>query len=275
MFFRRFSILILCIFLFSLIFSNYSYAISVSIDKPRLKIVSPPGSTKSEVISVFNKGNDTVEVETKLLDWFYDKDGNVVFRPPGTLKLSCAEWIDISPKMLTIPPGENRQFSITLRVPDDAIGGHNAIIFFKSAPIKDKEADIKGSSIRIVGEIGSAIYHEVEGRVNKIASIKSFNVSKPGRNKPLEVKYQIKNEGNASIKFKGIVSIVGKDGAMYGTAESQKEKGTLPGDLRDDAIKWFGSIPKGEYSVILTVDMGEDVPPIVEEKTIKIEKDIL
>ena len=102
----------------------------------------------------------------------------------------------------------------------------------------------------------------------------SSQVANPEKNKPLIFKYQFKNIGDVFIRFKGTLNVIDKNNNVYGTVESKKAFGTLPENIREDTLKWFGSLPKGEYDIILTVDIGEDIPPLVVQKSIVITEDI-
>jgi len=250
-----------------------AFALSASIDKPRVEITAPAGTTNSGFINVRNKGQSPISVQATIEDWIYDENNKRQFRPPGSTSYSCAEWIFITPQNATIPPGGNLDFNYNIKIPEDAEGGKYAVMFFESSGVEDPA--FEGMGVKLVGRIGSMVYLEIEGRTKKEGSIQSLELTPPHENKPLTLTYTFKNEGNAFIGFKSILNILNKEGVTIGFAESEKGKGTLPGDAREDSIKWFGSITKGKYDVILTVDMGEDVPPIVRQETIEIKEDIL
>lgn len=271
--YKKTALPILFLYLVSSAFVYETAALTVGVDKPHIDVIAQAGSTNSGIITFRNKGAVPVTVQVGIEDWIFDRDGKMQFKKPGTTPFSCANWIDIVPRRTVIPPGELGEFNYNIKIPEDATGGHYAVIFFESSVSEEKK--FEGMGVKLVGRIGTVVYQETEGRVNKMGSIPAFEVSKPEGNKPLVLKYKFRNEGNAYIKFKGILNIFDEQGTVYGMAESQKKQGTLPGDIREDAIKWFGSLPKGIYNVILTIDMGEDVPPLVKEASIRIEEDIL
>ncbi len=271
---KKLALPVLFLYLISSTFVYDATALAVGIDKPHIKVVAAAGTTSSGIITVKNKGTTPVAVQVAIEDWIFDKDGKRQFEKPGSTPFSCANWIDIIPLRAIVPPGEAREFNYNVKIPEDAVGGHYAVIFFESSTTKEEE-EFKGMGVRLVGRIGTVVYQETEGRVNKIGSIPFFEVIKPEESKPLLLKYKFRNEGNAYIRFKGTLNIIDKHGTTYGMAESQKKRGTLPGDIREDTIKWFGSLPKGTYDVILTVDMGEDIPPLVKQESISVEEDIL
>ncbi len=266
-------LVVLILFLLGFIFVSNAEALSVGIDKPRIEAKSAPGSAPNGVIKVKNKGDVPASVQASVEDWIYDANGKREFKPAGSTPFSCGNWIEITPQSTIVPSGREGEFAYTIRVPNDAVGGHYAIIFFSSSSVEEEES--KGTAVKLVGRIGSVVYHEVEGKTNKAASITSMDISKPEVNKPLTLTYTFKNEGNTFLRLKGILNILDKAGTIFGKAESESMLGSLPGDIRKDTIKWFGALPKGSYDIILTVDIGEDVPPLVRQTSITMERDAL
>ena len=247
-------------------------AVSVSIDKPHINIDVEAGQAASGVITLKNTGEKPSSIQVNVEDWIYDEKGERVFKNAGTTPLSCALWLDITPRYLVVPAGEKVVFNYNIKVPEDAAGGHYAVIFFESSP--SIEDELKGTGVKIVSRIGCVVYQETKDKTVKTGSILSTDISGPAANEPLVLKYRFKNDGNAFIRLKGALNIIDKDGNVIGTAEAKQNPGTLPGDTRQDEIRWFGSIRKGTYQALLTVDIGEDLPPLVAEKKFAVSKDI-
>ncbi len=260
------------LFFIGFILIHEAWAISVSIDKPHINVDVEAGDVASGAITLKNRGKAPLSVRLNIEDWIYNEDGRRVFKLPGSTPLSCANWIEISPRIMIVPDGGIAVFNYTVRVPEDAVGGHYAVIFFESSAAEEEE--VRGTGIKVVGRIGSIVYQETKGKVNKVGTVLSKKVTAPEANKPLVFKYRFKNEGNAFIRFNGTLNIMDENSTIYGTAQSERSIGTLPGNVRDDTIKWFGSLPKGKYDVILTVDMGEDVQPMVIQESIFVSEDI-
>jgi len=270
---KKSGFILLSVALTGFLFVREASAISIGVDKPHINIISDPGTTDSGVIQVKNKGEVPISVRVTMADWTYDKEGERVFKKPGTTFLSCSDWIDIAPKEALVPANGALDFSYNITTPKDAMGGHYAVIFFNASGMEEEDK-FKAMGIKLVGRIGTVVYQETRGKTNKIGSVPYFKIIKPKKNEPLLAEYKFKNEGNAFIRFKGTLSIMDKDGTLYGNAESKKDVGTLPGDVREDAIKWFGSLPKGDYDLILTVDMGEGTVPVIKQESISLERDI-
>ena len=264
----------LLLFFIAFIFnSENSFGTAISVDKPIIRFLAKAGGSATETLTIRNKGMEPVAIKIEIGDWVLDQSGDTVLRPPGSTEYSCASWLDVSPQEIIIPPANNRDVNITIRVPDDSIGGHCASISIEAVPALERDQEV--TSVFIIAKLAVFVLQETEGKTNKAGKIVSFEIEKPGENKPLLATYGFKNEGNSFIGIKGLINIIDKDGNTRGRAASQAPKGTFPGDIVYDTIEWFGSLSKGEYDVILTLELGKDSLPLVEQKTVKIEKDIL
>ena len=263
----------LVLFFVGHLFLSDVFATSISIDKPVIKVIAPAGSTGGDVLTIKNKSMGAIIVKVDVYDWLYNENRELLLGAPGSTPYSCASWIDVNPAEIMIPPQENREVSLTVRVPEDAVGGHYATLAIESTPATERDAK-KGMGVRIVTRIIALFLQETEGKCNKAGSIVEFDVTEPEKNKPLIAKYGFKNHGNTYLSVQGLINIVDKNGNSYGIAQAKKIYGTFPGDVVSDNIEWFGSLPKGEYDVFLTIEIGKDIFPIVEQRSIVIEKDI-
>ena len=269
----KIGIFLLLFFIAFIFHSENSFGTAVSVDKPVIRFLAKAGESATETLTVRNKGMEPVAIKIELGDWVLDASGETALCPPGSTEYSCASWIDISPQEIIIPPANNRDVNITIRVPDDSVGGHYASILIEAVPALERGQE--ATSVFIIAKLAVFVLQETEGKTNKAGKIVSFEIEKPGENKPLRATYGFKNEGNAYIGIKGLINIIDKDGNTRGRAASHAPKGTFPGDIVYDTVEWFGSLPKGDYDVILTLELGKDSLPLVEQKALKIEKDIL
>ena len=93
-------------FTFLILNSNPAWAITVRIDRPKVRLSVTPGGNKSGVINIENPSEKTMVVGVYLEDWLYNStaDGSKGFYPPDSTPLSCAKWITFSPAEFSIPP---------------------------------------------------------------------------------------------------------------------------------------------------------------------------
>lgn len=250
-----------------LIFSFFTflpsaYSLTVGMDSPKIRLSIKPGESHSGVIQVNNAGSKPVKVTAYLSDWVYkpEGDGNKVFSPPGTTPLTCASWINLSPTEFELYPDEIRSVNYTITVPVEATGGHYAVVFFETDL---GEQDIKGMKVKLRGRVGSLVYVESEGNVNRSGVIQKVHVVPPQGGNPLKIEVDFSNEGNVDMTAKGTFHIIDLAGNIF-ARDKLKEIYTLPGDKVKAVTSWSGTLDKGEYDLILTYDLGNN-QTIVQE----------
>ncbi|MFH0839932.1 MAG: hypothetical protein V1883_02820 [Candidatus Omnitrophota bacterium] len=242
-------------------------AFSINVSPPSVRLSISPGETRSGTITVENKSDSPMDMRAYAEDWVYEKSGGKQFAPAGTTPLSCAKWISTHPQKFRVEANSRIGVQYTISVPADASGGHYAVIFFESI-VSEGEATSGNMMVRFSGRIGTIIYQESEGRIDRKGEITSFTCGRPDQNSPLTINLTLKNEGNTHIIANGVMSIIDKDGNVFG----RKELGpinTLPGDTMDYKAEWLGELNEGTYDVIATLDTGLD-SPLVAETVLKV-----
>jgi len=66
-------------------------------------------------------------------DWLTDEDGEVKYFTPGTISRSCADWVTVSPNLVTLQPNEAASINVTILVPEDDAATKWAVLFVQSA----------------------------------------------------------------------------------------------------------------------------------------------
>lgn len=244
----------------SLIASSLALAVTVRIDQPRVRLVIPQGGAHSGVIDVENPTSEPLKVRVYLEDWVYSSaaDGSKEFFPPGTTRLSCARWISFAPAEFTVPPFGRQTVNYAARVPSGARGGHYAVMFFETA--LGRARDEEGVSVKLLGRLGSLFCIESQGTIIKKARLKNLSVSK---DKWLKIKADFVNTGNIDIAPKGTFHIMDRRGMVVARGEFNQLY-TLPRDKGQISADWKGSLPRGLYDLVITLDLGEGLPLIKE-----------
>ncbi len=73
-----------------------------------LSFATNPGSSQTQQINLRNKGNTEQSYIFNLSDWLTDENGEVKYFTPGTIPRSCADWITVSPALVTLQPNEQQ-----------------------------------------------------------------------------------------------------------------------------------------------------------------------
>ena len=233
-----------------------------------------PGESTQGTVNVYNEADFPINVWVEFSDWKFKNDdpGKIDFVSAGTTPYSCADWIHIDPMQFELAPKESKKVNYTMTYPPSAKGGYYAAVFFVADPkeVAAQEGEEKKAKMAVTYRVRLAmlVYNEVKGTTRKV-TLTSFDVSRP-KEKTLSIEYAMKNDGDGYVRSEGKFHIMDDQGKIYasGTLNAAKMQ---QGESAKGTGEWIGSLPDGEYSVVLTLELkpfGGDV--IVKEKRIKV-----
>lgn len=253
-------IILLSIF-FICVFINSARALELPyINKSKIRLSIPCTEAKYGEIIVENSTSETRKINIYLGDWRYlaAADGSKEFPPVNTTPLSGASWISFSPSEITLPPFSKKQVSYAVKVPKDAKeGGRYAALFFESNFGKFESGQKEmGAALGVVIRIATLFYIEVEGTVNRSASIENLTLKE--ETKPEERTFQLdfKNTGNVDITASGTCHIIDEQGMVYARGKFN-DVYSFPGDTAKLTAVALGAVPKGVYDAVFTIDLGK------------------
>jgi hypothetical protein len=294
-FVRRGTIFLLFLFVFiiSCPLILEAAGITFKVDPAKVRLIIPASGSQAGTIKVDNQSSGKKKIKVYLEDWAYTKiqDGTKDFSPPKSTPLSCSDWISFNPQEFTILPYGRQNLNYVVRVPPGAQGGHYAVMFFESSLLeKDENKDIQSieapksdemeveSSLNI--RLGILFYIEAKDTVKRLAELNNLFLSKDPKNKQLLITCDFKNTGNVDITAAGSFHIIDKEGMVLARGEFDKVY-TFPGDTAKLTASWKDMIPKGNYDLILTIDLGKALeelemgrgPVITKETEIEVNKE--
>ncbi|MCM8789712.1 MAG: hypothetical protein NC916_01635 [Candidatus Omnitrophica bacterium] len=255
------------IFIFVLFLFNQALALDLNITEGKVRLSIKPGEAKSGVINIRNSSSDSIPIKAYLEDWYYlpQADGTKEFKPAGTTEISCAPWITFSPAEFIIPAFGKQVVNYTVRVPQDATGGHYAVLFFESQLAQQSEPQ-EGVGLGVAVRMGSLFYVEAEGTIKREAALYNLSVERASGNLPLTVSLSLTNIGNVDITADGTFHLIDKSGMVFARGNFN-EVYTLPNDkglLKGD---WQEEVPAGIYDLVLTIDLEKALEQVGMPKT--------
>lgn len=203
-----------------------------------------PGGAKVFTLNVTNKvGAKPARCKIYVSDVEILRDGKIEYPQAGTVKYSCANWIEVSPKELYLKGGEVKKVNCEVLVPPGIIGSRAAAIICELIP------DIK------IEKEAAAIIHL------RIASIVKLNIGSGLKNKleifgmdilkekeETAINVVLKNEGNTTLVPKGTLSVKNKEGRIFTKIPLVSTTYTMfPGDIRHFKAIFKENLPDGEY----------------------------
>lgn len=243
-------------------------ASTLTINTPKVEVELPPGGTYTGEITVENPTDAEATLKVYLEDWMYvSAEGDKKFAAPGSMPLSASPWIFYAePEPAAIPPFGRVVVRYTIRQPKDAVGAHYAVLFFET--IVGNIPKQEGVSVDVAGRIGSLFVIEAQGTVQRSGEITALEITPPEGNKPLEIRTTFKNTGNAHVPLEGNFLILDAEGQVRARGQLSRMY-TFPGQTAERKSEWVGRLPKGNYNVILTYNLGKG-KSLVEERTLTI-----
>ena len=205
----------------------------------------------------------SVDIKVYAEDWQFKSDGTKEFKPAGSVRGACSNWIYISPDKFTLRGKEEKAVQFTLTVPANAEGGHWSVLFFEAEIAREKK--LAGTGVVLAGRIGTLIYQETKGRVTKQGYFSSVATQAADENKPFIIKYIFNNEGNTPLVINGNAIILNSAGEVQGKLDLPRTT-TLPRGKGIGEAQWLGKLAEGRYSVVLSADYGGLGPASAENK---------
>jgi P pilus assembly chaperone PapD len=231
-------------------------AATVRINPTKVRLIIPAGGAKTGNIEVDNPSDESIIVKSYLEDWFYTSqhNGTKNFFPAGTTSLSCSDWITTSLSEFVIPPFAKQTIQYTVRVPEEASGGHYAVLFFESLLAKPDITDT--AQLGVVVRIGALFYIETKGTTKREAEIANLTLKRESPDGPLKMSLDFKNTGNVDITCAGTFHIMDNQGMIFSRGELDNVY-LFPKETAKLTSSWKGALSKGQYSLVVTIDIGK------------------
>ncbi|MFH1355371.1 MAG: hypothetical protein ABIH19_04400 [Candidatus Omnitrophota bacterium] len=259
-------------------FGSSQAATIVRVNQAKIRLSIAPGSAKAGSIIIDNPSERSKYIKAYLEDWYYlpSADGSKDFKPSGTTELSCADWINFVPAEFSLAPFGREVVNYTVRVPQDAKGGHYAILFFEHTR-DPQDSMAEGVGVGISVRVGSLIYIEAEGTIERKAELYNPVIERDSNDSDLIVSLDFQNTGNIDLTAGGSFDIIDKEGMVFARGEFNNVY-TFGGEKAKFIGSWSLPLERGKYDLILTIDIGKALaetnmgkgPVIVKELELEI-----
>ncbi len=251
-----------------------------SIASIREEFLVSPGGKLIGAIPVTNTSDEPVSVRIYVADWVrvseqtsgygFDEEG-------GNEPRSFLDWMTFGPERLTLEPGETREVTYEVNVPDDLelAGSYWGVIFIEGIPSEEPQLVPVGE-----GEMAIGITTLFRYAVQVIATIEDTEIREASfislKMEPAEGGFNaiavFENMGNIYIKPKVWLDLLDTAGEVVYKQE-HSERTVLPESARDFVFELRDlQIESGEYMVMIYADYG--VPTLIAAQgrvTLKIE----
>jgi hypothetical protein len=221
-----------------------------------------PGAIYTGQVTVANETDTPQQARLYLTDYHFQADGTNDYATPGSTPRSNADWIQFTPSVLTLPPGESLPVQYTVTVPADSLdGSYWSLLMVEAVPPGAPESTLPGASaeprygVRPVMRYGIQIATHVQGTgAGSVRFANSQLVVVEGGVHQLVV--DVANEGNRMIRPEVWAEVVDSNGASLGRLSGSTSR-IYPGTSVRQTIP-LGTLPSGQYSTLVVVDAGGD-----------------
>lgn len=178
------------------------HAFSINVDPPSIQTKAKPGEHVSAKIMVENTSKEPILVKVYAQDWKYKEGMQKQFLDLGQTPYSLNKAITLYVKDLTIPAKGRKEVALDIQSPSNKSGGLYGVVFFESAPVQAN----RSSTVRIIGRIGTIIYHEIEGTQQYQFDIALQKMDR--KNKAASFYFNLTNQSNVHLDLQGSLLIL-------------------------------------------------------------------
>lgn len=227
----------------------------LSVSPPRTYFTLNPGQTEQKQIRIINPSEtETLELAISFNDWEYSEFGSNLTSDPNSLPNSCSNWITVLPSnVLVLNPKEEKDIDVQIQVPaninkEDV---HTTMMYVTQTNPIEKEGQ-NGETLIITLQTGVKIYHRLNVGRNMDIEFTNFTYAKDDNNLIL----QLENIGNVWAEGLIFNELINQETGKQIVLEEQIFY-SLPKDNRTIVIPLPEDLPKGNYLVTSTFDLGE------------------
>lgn len=222
-----------------------------------LSFTANPGFSQTLQVQVRNKANKEQSYIFNLGDWLTDEEGEVKYFSPGTTARSCADWITVSPNLVTLQPNEAAVVNVTMLVPNDNSSTKWAVLFVQTAEEQtgpeaiDKEIKI---GVQIAVRIAIPIFQSPPSNTLYKGTLDGLT-EKINEDNTRTYESKVINVGDKVLNCKVYFTFLNVETAEEFTSDPI-EFSLLPETNKNVSYTLEKPLEKGQYSVAAILDYG-------------------
>ena len=216
-----------------------------------------PGVPFEIELAAVNRGNDPVEMNVEITDFWYNEKNEKVFSSPGTSPRSAANWIQFVPERFQIPAQGTQKMKAIVTPPADASGGYYAVLFVESKPVQTGDKTRDGKTVFARVRVGSLVLLTAQTTAQYRIELSNLKLVPPAANQGLDVSVEIANTGNTHVFPVGRLAVLDAKRKLVAKAEGEMMR-LLPSQKNTLHVSWAGELPVGSYAAVLTLSYGPD-----------------
>lgn len=224
---------------------------SLEVSPPSQDIEADPGETVTIKAKIRNPSNQTLPISVHLEDFTaVGEEGQVALTQGG--KYSVVSWAKVNPTRFNLKPGEQKEVTATINIPQNAAGGRYGSFIFAVTP--ENNQNINAATVS--QQVASLFLLSISGPVKEKLELKDITAPRFSEFGPIPFRLRFENKGNVHVKTYGLINvtdILGRkiaDIVVTGTnvfpeatriVQTQLNKTFLVGPYTATAIMYYGT----------------------------------
>ncbi len=247
----------------------------ISVSPAHFHLNLKPGESKTYKIKMNNDSESKKEFKVNMYDFNMNGKGKSSFLPVGTGEFSLSKWMNVTPTFFELKPGEKKEISFTVAVPNDESGNRAAwsIIMIEQAEARTQlQPAQKGSGTVALGVVptfafGVFVYQNPPTVKTDNVEMIGFKMETEGKENTIYL--QAENRGNGIAYCTSYIDMI-NNATGSKTRLTVKKFTIVPGLIRDFVFKLPAMVP-GEYTAIGILDYegNEEIQAAKMQVTIK------
>jgi hypothetical protein len=248
---------ILSLLVFSFIATPFSAQTTVGLAPGMVVQEFQPGQPLQVEFSVSNGTGAPMEMRGSVTDWWYNENNEKIFDPPSNSPQSAANWIEVVPRVFTVPPKSHARFKIVITPPSNASpGGHYAAVFVETKPELTKPATPEHKALFTNVRLGALVLLTTANTAKYDIVVDDAVLTPPTQSHNLKVDVLLENKSNTQIFPQAQLAVLNEKNEVVAKAEGETKR-FLPQQKDHVSVTWDGSLPPGDYNAILTLIYGD------------------
>ena len=239
-------------------------ATGVSVSPSRLRMNGQPGETITETIKITNNTDQPNSFKMGFYDFDMNGLGKSSFIEPGEGKYSLSRWASISPTFVVVEPGERKEVTVTISLPNDDAGRKAAwsvLMVEQASERRTLDIPAPGEESVAFGVIptfafGVFLYQNPPNVVSSQVDITQFDISAlPDATGQID--FEVENTGDGIAYCTAYIELTN-----LSTGSQQKlhvkHFTILPDLIRDFEFRLPDKMEPGRYSAVGVLDFGSE-----------------
>lgn len=217
--------------------------VSVSASPSLVELESAPGGTGEQNVTIRNTGREPFSGSVYVKEY------------PGADKdLSATGWLSVSPERVTVRPGESRDVTVGMQVPQGTpSGGRYALV-----ALRTDASDTSSSGTATSGEIAVPLLFTVKGQepLGREAEVARV-IPRLLDDGTIGFQILVRNDGNRHFFPRGDLAVKDESGETLETLTIPEAAAVIPGTERPIDVSGSLSLERArEYTAEATVEYG-------------------